>query len=147
MNLKEILDLLQAHILQHLLYIRILIICVGDKIIRNVKDSTNTEGSFNLGYNGFLVNSVSDNNMEFTYINSNYQNIHCPTVRDESLARFERNDHLKNFYIYRSEVISDYIENQQDGVYHVYVLKSDYQLPEEFTELNFSQNVTDLYPN
>ena len=124
---------------------------VGDKvIIRNVKDSVNTEGTFNQGYNGtFTVASVTVNNMGFTYTNINSPTpgtFTTPTARDEFLPRFERNDHLKNFYIYRSEVINDYIENQQDGVYHIYALKSDYSVPEEFSNLQYSQNVTDLYP-
>jgi len=122
---------------------------VGDKvIIRGVKDSTNTDGTFNSGYNGsFVVDSVTLNNMEFTYTNSNSPGTFTiPTVRDEFLPRFERNDIKSNFYIYRSEVINDYIENQQDGVYHIYALKSDYAVPKEFTNLSYSQNVTDLYP-
>jgi hypothetical protein len=122
---------------------------VGDKIIvRGVKDSTNTEGTFNSGYNGsFIVDSVTVNNMGFTYTNSNSPGTFTiPTTRDEFLPRFERNDNKSNFYVYRSEVINDYIENQQDGVYHVYVLKSNYAVPEEYTDLNYSQNVTDLYP-
>ncbi len=122
---------------------------VGDKvIIRGIKDSTNTDGTFNFGYNGlFSVDSVTLNNMEFTYTNSNSPGtFSIPTSRDEFLPRFERNDNKNNFYIYRSEVINDYIENQQDGVYHIYALKSDYAVPQEFTDLSFSQNVTDLYP-
>ncbi len=122
---------------------------VGDKvIIRNIKDSSNTNGTFNFGYNGsFVVDSVTSNNMGFTYTNSNSPGTFTiPATRDEFLPRFERNDAKSNFYIYRSEVINDYIENQQDGVYHVYALKSNYTVPEEFTTLTYSQNVTDLYP-
>jgi hypothetical protein len=122
---------------------------VGDKvIIRDIKDSTNTNGTFNFGYNGlFVVDSVTLNNMGFTYTNSNSPGTFViPTIRNEFLPRFERNDAKSNFYIYRSEVITDYIENQQDGVYHVYALKSNYTVPKEFTNLTYSQNVTDLYP-
>ena len=64
--------------------------------------------------------------MGFTYTNLNSPTpgtFTTPSLRDEFLPRFERNDHLKNFYVYRSEVINDYIENQQDGVYHVYAIK------------------------
>ena len=49
-------------------------------------------------------------------------------------------------YIYRSEVISDYIKDVQDGIYHLYVLKADNSVVEEFTDQKYSQNVTDLYP-
>ena len=51
-----------------------------------------------------------------------------------------------NLYIYRSEVISDYIKDVQDGIYHLYVLKADNTVVEEFTDQKYSQNVTDLYP-
>ena len=122
---------------------------MGDKvIIRDIKDSTNTNGTFNFGYNGsFVVDSVTLNNMGFTYTNSNSPGTFViPTIRNEFLPRFERNDAKSNFYIYRSEVNNDYIENQQDGVYHVYALKSNYTVPKEFTTLTYSQNVTDLYP-
>ena len=45
--------------------------------------------------------------------------------RTTSLPRFQRNDLKSNLYIYRSEVISDYIKDVQDGIYHLYVLKAD----------------------
>ena len=49
-------------------------------------------------------------------------------------------------YIYRSEVISDYIKDVQDGIYHLFVLKADNAINTEFTDQKYSQNVTDLYP-
>ena len=51
-----------------------------------------------------------------------------------------------NFYVYRNEIINEYIEDQQDGVYHIYALKADNRIASEFTELQYGQNVTDLYP-
>ena len=69
------------------------------------------------------------------------------TTRTTDLPRFQRNDLQSNFYIYRSEVISEYIKDVQDGIYHLYVLKADNTIStEEFTGQKYSQNVTDLYP-
>ena len=66
--------------------------------------------------------------------------------RTVNLPRFQRNDLQSNLYIYRSEVISDYIKDVQDGIYHLYVLKADNAINTEFTDQKYSQNVTDLYP-
>ena len=62
------------------------------------------------------------------------------------LPRFQRNDLHSNLYIYRSEVISDYIKDVQDGIYHLLMLKADNAITTEFTDQKYSQNVTDLYP-
>ena len=123
---------------------------VGDQIIiKNIKDSTNASGVENLGYNGtFIVKSVP-NNMTFTYDNTQSPGASLTndiSIRDQNLPRFERNDLQSNFYIYRNEIINEYIEGQQDGVYHIFVLKADSEITQEFTDLKFSQNVTDFYP-
>ena len=124
---------------------------VNDQIIiTNVTDTNNTVGSGISGYNGtFTVASVSQDNMSFTYSNSTgnpgiFNN--NTSSRTLDLPRFERNDLQSNFYNFRNEVISEYIENQQDGIYHVYALKADNKISAEFTELEYSQSVTNLYP-
>ena len=66
--------------------------------------------------------------------------------RTTLLPRFERNDLQSNLYNYRSEVISPYISGIQDGVYHIYTLSADKAVPTEFTDIKYSQNVVDLYP-
>jgi hypothetical protein len=60
-------------------------------------------------------------------------------VRD--LPRFERNDLQQNLYVYRNEVISPYIDGQQDGIYHLYVLNANNGIPEEFVNLKYSQTL------
>ena len=116
----------------------------GDSIIiKNVTDSTNTGG-----YNGTFDVATIVSDMSFTYITTttpgSFTNV--TTNRTISLPRFERNKLLGNFYIYRKEVISQYIKGNQDGVYHLYVLTSDKTVQTEFTSLKYSQNVVDLYP-
>ena len=129
-------------------------------IIKNVTDSSNTAGTYNRGYNGrFRVASVV-NDMSFTYSTtdltgrvhtpgaSSTNNINLRVTDDQvrDLPRFERNDIQQNLYIYRNEVISSYVEGQQDGIYHLYILNANNAITEEFTNLKYSQSPVDLYP-
>ena len=128
---------------------------LGDQIIiRNVTSTTNTAGTANVGYNGtFEVTAVSGDKT-FQYSTTDIAGVvHTPGVftndtssRTTSLPRFIRSDWKSNYYIYRSDVITPYIYNVQDGVYHLYVLNSENAVATEFTTSYFSQNVTDLYP-
>ena len=131
---------------------------VGEKVnIRNVTDFANTDGEFNKGYNGsFTVVGINTNNMEFSVVNNNVpapganfsdkNSTNDTNTRTIDLPRYDRNDLTSNFYIYRNETVEPYIEDQQDGVYHIYALRSDIGIDLEFTDLKYSQNVTDLYP-
>ena len=118
---------------------------LGDTvIIKNVTD-TSTGGN---AYNGTYTVSDVDNDLEFKY-----ETIVGPgtftndtTSRTINSPRFERNDLQTNLYIYRNEVISEYKEDDQDGIYHLYLLNADNAISEEFTNLKYSQSVTDLYP-
>ena len=128
---------------------------VGDQvIIRNVTSTTNTAGTIDIGYNGtFEVTAILDDK-RFQYsttdVNGTTHSVGSFTnnvsTRSTALPRFERNDLKSNYYVYRSEVISPYIYNTQDGIYHLYVLKADNAITTEFTALKYSQNVVDLYP-
>jgi hypothetical protein len=122
----------------------------GDSvIIKNVTDSINTSGEDNVGYNGTFVVTVS-NDLTFTYTLSTTPGSASFTnntiIRSILSPRFERNNLQSNLYIYRKEVISSYIEGVRDGIYHLYVLSSDKAIPTEFTNIKYSQNVVDLYP-
>ena len=67
--------------------------------------------------------------------------------RTTNLPRFERNDCQNNYYIYRNDVINSYIQDVQDGVYHLYVVNAGNNVGvAQFSDLGYSQNVTDLYP-
>ena len=122
---------------------------VGDSIIiKNVTDSSNPTGVGNSGYNETVgVTSVFDD-MTFRYTTTRtpgaFTNV--TSNRTTSLPRFERNDLQANLYNYRSEVITPYISGIQDGVYHIYTLSADKAVPTEFTNIKYSQNVVDLYP-
>jgi hypothetical protein len=123
-------------------------------VIKNVTCSSNTTGSYNVGYNGkFVVRQIVDD-FSFRYFTTDTDGgVHTPgtftnnvNTRTSSLPRFERKDLKSNLFVYRSEVISPYIYNKQDGIYHLYVLNASNRVPTEFTDLEFGQLPTDLYP-
>ena len=128
----------------------------GERIfVKNITDNSGTStGVFNKGYNGsFLVSSVVDDKT-FTYPTTDTAGV-THTIgnftnnisnRTTTLPRFERNNLQSNFYIYRNETISSYIKNVQDGIYHLFVLHADNEIPTEFTGVKYGQNVVDLYP-
>ena len=129
---------------------------VGDQVIvKNVTSSTNISGANDVGFNGtFAVTEVS-HAKQFKYSHIDVDGVtHATgsnstndvTVRNSVLPRFERNNLQSNYYIYRNEVLVEHIENVQDGIYHLYVLKADRTIGTEFVYDKFSQNVVDLYP-
>jgi len=124
-------------------------------IIKKVKSDTNITGVGNSGYNGTFIVSSIPSSKTFTYSVTDIDGISHDVgtftsgqldTRDIDLPRFERNDILSNFYIYRNETINQYIEGQQDGIYNLFVLNASNTIPEEFTDFDYSQNVVDLYP-
>ena len=116
-------------------------------IIKNVTDSTNTTGLIDKGYNGTYNATVVDD-LTFTYTTTLTPGTFTNNVnnRTTSLPRFERNDLDSNLYVYRNEIISEYSDGDSNGVYHIYALNSNNAIENEFTNLEYSQNVTDLYP-
>ena len=125
-------------------------------IVRDVKDDNEaTIGEFNKGYNGSFVVQQVLNDMQFTYSAIDIAGLsHQPGtfVNDtnlrtiDELPRFEKNDNRSNLYIYRNDVISDYIRNVSDGIYHLYVLNARNIPSNTFTDYKFTQTPVDLYP-
>ena len=131
---------------------------VGDQIIvKNIQSSTNSTGLDDKGYNGtFIVDSII-NDKEFKYSNTDVENIthtvgtftNNTHTRNTLLPRFSRNDNKDNFFVYRTEIVSPYIEGVQDGIYHLFVLNADNAMTEssgQFTENKYNQNIVNLYP-
>ena len=122
---------------------------VGDSVtIKNVTDSTNTTGLIDKGYNGtYSVSEITDD-ITFKYTTTLTPGSFTNNVNDRttSLPRFERTDLQSNLYVYRNEIISEYNDGDSNGVYHIYTLNSNNAIQNEFTNLKYSQNVTDLYP-
>ena len=137
---------------------------IDDKItILDAKDNLiNTVGAANSGFNGtFTVSDIIDD-LTFQYSTTDIDGVlhagignfsNNTYTSDRSTlgsivvpARFKRDDLKNNLYIYRNETISEYIQGEQDGIYHVYALSADYNISSEFTTLEYGQNVVDLYP-
>ena len=131
---------------------------VGEVIIvRNVLSSTNSTGIFNKGYNGTFEVREIVNDKVFRYTNTDTSGVihtvgdftNNTRTRNTTLPRFDRNNNKGNFFIYRTETISPYIEDVQDGVYHLFVLNSNNAMDEtsnEFVENKYNQNIVNLYP-
>ena len=123
---------------------------VGDQIIvKNVEDSTNPVGTASSGYNGTHTVKAVSNDMQFTYETTKTLGsvlTNDINIRTTDLPRFERNDLKSNLYVYRNETIQNYVSGQQDGIYHLYTLSADVGIATEFTNLKYSQNVVNLYP-
>ena len=128
---------------------------VNDSIIvLNVSSTTNTNATQGYGYNGTFKVIATPSDRIFTYSTTDiYGTVHAPglftnntNVRSVSLPRFERNDLQTNLFIYRTDVITPYIYNVQDGVYYVYMLNASNGIGVEFTDLNYKQSVINLYP-
>jgi hypothetical protein len=122
--------------------------------IKNVTSTSNPTSDNSKGYNGrFVVTNVPDA-YTFQYTTTDVEgNAHIVDtftnnvgIRSTNLPRFERNDLQENLFIYRSEVISSHIPNQQDGIYHLYVLNAKNAMSTEFTNLEFGQLTANLYP-
>ena len=131
---------------------------VGDQIVvRNIKSSTNSLGLFDKAYNGTFLVSQIVNDREFRYSNTDTAGVthtvgtftNNTHTRNTLLPRFDRNDNSGNFFIYRTETITQYIEGVQDGVFHLFLLNSDNAMDEpsgEFAALKYNQNIVNLYP-
>jgi len=131
---------------------------VGDQIIvRNAQSSTNSDGVENKGFNGTFLVTDLDNSKQFKYSNTDTlgavhtvgtftNNTH---TRSTLLPRFDRNDNKDNLFIYRSEVITPYIQGVQDGIYHLFALNGDNAMTDassQFDTDTFNQNIVNLYP-
>ena len=131
---------------------------VGEQvIIKNIKCDNNPNGLDDISFNGTFIVTDVENSKEFKYSNIDVEGVnHSPgnfinntAIRNNQLPRFDRNDNKENLFIYRSTVITPYIENVQDGIYHLFVLNANNAMNDpsnEFTNDKFNQNIVNLYP-
>ena len=127
----------------------------GDTVvIKGVTSGDNQDAEDNVGYNGVFDVIEVHNDKTFTIPKTdNFGIFHTPQAftndtsqRTVFLPRFQKNNVKTNYYIYRNEVISEYIKDVQDGIYHLYVLKADKSIDSEYTYLQHSQNIVNLFP-
>ena len=131
---------------------------VGDQIVvRNVQSSTNSTALDGKGYNGTFIVAEITNDKEFRYSPTDTSGVTHTTgtftnntqTRSTLLPRFDRNDNSGNFFVYRTETITPYIQGVQDGVFHLFVLNSNNAMDEpsnEFSENKYNQNIVNLFP-
>ena len=131
---------------------------VGDQvIIRNIQSTTNSTALDNKGYNGTFLVAEIKNDKEFRYSNVDTAGVTHTTgtftnntqTRSTLLPRFDRNNNSGNFFVYRTETITPYIQGVQDGVHHLFVLNSNNAMDEpsnEFSEKKYNQNIVNLFP-
>ena len=127
---------------------------IGDLVtVKNIKDGGSggsATGELNKGYNGeFSVKNIP-NSLTFQY-ETTRDNLGASAtndfgVKDTSLPRFERTDLKSNIYLFRNTLISEYIDATQDGVYQAFALNASNNVPTEYNNINYGQNVVDLYP-
>ena len=128
---------------------------VGDVItVKNIKDSTNTIGLGNSGYNTETSVTKIIDGLTFEYLTGETSpgafatNDFNDKTSDSALQypRYERTDLKSNIYIFRNNIISEFTNNTSDGVYQVFALNSSNNIAGEFQDLEYSQNVVDVYP-
>ena len=123
---------------------------VGSQVeITNIISGLNTTGLANKGYNGtFIVDSI-DNRKEFKVsIPTNPGDFTSDTsIRNQDLPKLKKKKHGGTYLVYKSEEIKPYVQNEQDGIYHLTVLNSS-NSPNvsPFTGVNLLQPVGNLYP-
>jgi hypothetical protein len=117
--------------------------------INNVVSTTNLGALQNKGFNGkFTVVNVS-NRKTFTVIMpldpGSFAN--NTTQRNTSLPYFKRTRYRDTYTIYQKEEIQEYVPNQKDGIYHLFVVTNSISpFVEPFTSLKLSQPIENFYP-
>jgi hypothetical protein len=117
--------------------------------ITNIVSGLNTTGAAKKGFNGeFFVDSI-DNRKEFKIsMSSNPGDFTSDTsVRDSNLPKLKKKKHEGVYFVYKSQEIRPFIQNEQDGVYHVTVLNSSNSpTVSPFTGFRLPQPIGNLYP-
>ena len=123
---------------------------VGAQVeITDVLSGVNTTGKPNLGFNGtFIVDSIN-NRKEFrvpiTLNPGDFQN--DTSSRTRSLPKLKKKKHEGTYVLYKSEEVSSYVKNEQDGVYHLTLVNSS-NSPQvaPFQDIDLLQPLGNLYP-
>ncbi len=117
--------------------------------MNNITSSNNPAGVAHSGFNGiFSVSGISSEKGFTVGINTDPGSFTNDTsARTISLPYFKRKNYSNTYYVYRSQEIQKYTSGRQDGIYYLTVLNSS-NAPntDPFTEENYSQPITELYP-
>ena len=114
-----------------------------------ITSTENSSGVTSTGYNNtFTVTGISSAKCFYGPLSSNPGTFSNDiNNRVTTLPRFNRKDYKDTYYVYRTEQVQQYVQGEQDGIYHLLVLNStNSPTAAPFTAENFSQSVKNLYP-
>ena len=117
--------------------------------ITDVYSGLNTTGTANRGFNGtFTVDSIVSRKEFKVNIKSNPGDFTSDTdTRNQDLPKLKKKKHGGTFVVYKSDEIKPYVQNEQDGVYHVTVINSSNKPSvSPFTNVKLLQPLDNLYP-
>ena len=123
--------------------------------LKKIKSENNITAADKRGFNGiFAVANVIDTksftiNIPSSRDPGNFIAVrpNLVTQRDENQPNFSINEYSEVFYTYRVNILRDYIENFQDGIYHLTCLRGSINPTSNyFNDFGYSQNVVNLYP-
>lgn len=118
--------------------------------ISNIISSANLTAKDNEGFNGtFIVTSVEDRKSFKVALSEDPGDFDLSQtiVRDTTLPKFKKLKFNGTYSVYRIQEYQEYIQNEQDGIYHLILVNSK-NTPsiQPFTSSNFSQPIQNLYP-
>jgi hypothetical protein len=123
---------------------------VGSQVeIVNVLSTNNPTGFSTSGYNGTYTVASIPSRKQFTYsLTSNPGTfIDNTSSRDTSLPYFNRKKLPGTYLVYKTDKVQDYIQNQQDGIYHISVINSSNSpTAAPYEHFRLPQPVQYLYP-
>lgn len=123
---------------------------VGSQVeVLNVLSSNNISGISTSGYNGLYTVTNIPSRKEFSYALTNNPGtfLDNTSVRNSSLPYFNRKKLPGTYVVYRTEQVQEYVQNQQDGIYHISVINSSNKPTlAPFEDVRLSQPVQYLYP-
>ena len=123
---------------------------IGSQVeVLNVLSSNNVSGISTSGYNGSYTVTDIPSRKEFSYALTNNPGtfLDNTSVRNSSLPYFNRKKLPGTYIVYRTEQVQEYVQNQQDGIYHISVINSSNKpTVAPFEGVRLSQPVQYLYP-
>ena len=123
---------------------------IGSQVqIVNVLSSNNVSGLSTSGYNGTYTVTSIPTRRKFSYSLTNNPGtfLDNTSVRNTSLPYFTRKKLPGTYIAYRTEQVQEYVQNQQDGIYHISVINSSNNPTiTPFDHLRLLQPVQYLYP-
>jgi hypothetical protein len=123
---------------------------VGSQVeVLNVLSTNNITGLSTSGYNGIYTISTIPSRKQFTYSLTNNPGtfVDNTSIRNTSLPYYNRKKLPGTYIVYRTEQVQEYVQNKQDGIYHLAVINSS-NTPNvaPFEDIRLSQPVQYLYP-